>query len=110
MPNTFKSTSTAITTATVTLYQAPTTASNVSVVLSCMVANVNGTAPADLTLSKTSSADVLQSHLVFTVPIPQDTSLEIVANKVVLMAGEKLRASASIASYLQATVSVLEIT
>ena len=110
MANTFKSTSTAITTTTATIYQAPSTAGNVGVVLSIMVANVNGTAPADLTVSKTTSGDALQSHLAFTIPIPADTSLEVVANKIVLMAGEKLRASASIASYLQATVSVLEIT
>lgn len=110
MANTFKSTSTAITTSTVTIYQAPATAGNVGIVLSCLVANVNGTASADVTVSKTTSGDVLQSHLLFTVPVPADSSLEVVANKVVLMAGEKLRASASAASFLQATISVMEIT
>jgi hypothetical protein len=110
MANTFKSTSTAITTATVTIYQAPATAGNVGIVLSCLISNVNGTASADVTISKTTSGDALQSYLTYTVPVSQDTSLEVVANKIVLMAGEKLRASASVASYLQATVSVLEIT
>lgn len=110
MANTFKSTSTAITTTTATIYQAPASAGNVGIVLSVLVANVNGTAPADLTVSKTTSGDAVQSHLTWTIPIPADTSLEVVANKVILMAGEKLRASASANSYLQATVSVMEIT
>ena len=110
MPNTFKSTSTAITTATVTIYQAPATTGTVGIVLSCMIANVNGTASADVTVVKTTSADSTQSHICFTVPVPNDSSLEVVANKIVLMAGEKLRASASAANYLQSTISVLEIT
>jgi hypothetical protein len=109
--NTFSSTSTQLsTTNTTTIYQAPGTAGNVGVVLSVMVANVNGTASADITVSKTTSGDALQSHLVYTVPVPPDTSLEIISNRIILRAGEKLRAVSQIANYHHVTVSVLEIT
>lgn len=110
MANTFKSTSTALTTTVQTIYQAPATAGNVGIVLSCLIANVNGTASADLTLTKTTSADAVQANIAYTIPVAADTTLEVVANKIVLMAGEKLRAVASANSYLQATVSVMEIT
>jgi hypothetical protein len=107
--NTFKSTSTALTTSTADIYQAPASAGNVGVVLSIMVANVNGTASADLTIAKTDSSNNIAGYLAYTVPVPNDASLEVVANKVVLMAGQKIRGLASANSYLQATVSVLEI-
>jgi hypothetical protein len=110
MANTFNSTQLAVTTVTTDLYQAPTGTGNVSVVMSCIAANVNGGASADFTLIKTDSANTVQSHIVFTVPVPADTSLECIPNKVVLKAGEKLRASASANVYIQATASVLEIT
>jgi hypothetical protein len=108
--NTFKSTSTAISLTTATIYQAPASAGNVAIVLGCLIANINGNASADLTILKTDSSDSLQSYIAFTIPVPADTSLEVVANKIILNAGEKLRAVASANSYLQATVSVLEIT
>jgi len=111
MANTFNSTSTQLSsTATTTVYQCPASSGNTAVVMSIMAANVNGTASADLTLSKTNSSDTLQSYLTFTMPIAADTTLECVANRVVLLAGEKLRASASIASYIHITVSALENT
>lgn len=108
--NTFKSTSTALTTATTDIYQAPASAGNVAIMLSIQVANVNGNASADLTIAKTDSSNNIAGYLAFTIPVPNDSALEVVANKIVLMAGQKIRGSASANSYLQATVSVLEIT
>lgn len=111
MPNTFNNAQVQLSTTGLTdLYQAPTGAGNVAVVLSALASNVNGTASADLTLAKTDSSNNLQSYLLFTVPVPQDTSLECVANKIVLRAGEKIRAQASVANYIHITVSTLEIT
>lgn len=107
--NTFKSTSTALTTTIADIYQAPASAGNVGIVVSILVANVNGTASADLTIAKTDASNNIAGYLAYTVPVPNDTSLEVVANKVVLMAGQKIRGLASANSYLQATVSVLEI-
>lgn len=91
------------------LYQCPTTAGNVAIVLSILVANVNGTSSADITVSKTDSANTLLSQLAFTIPVPADTSLEIVPNKIVLSAGEKIRVQASAGNYLHVTLSALEI-
>jgi hypothetical protein len=42
--------------------------------------------------------------------VPADSSIEFVANKLVLKQGEKLRATASAASGVDFTVSALEIT
>ena len=108
MANIFKSTSTALTTSTQDIYQAP--AAGVGVILSIYVANVDGGTSADLTLIKTDGSNNPQSELVHTIPVPADTSLEVVANKIVLMADEKLRGYAGNDNFLQATVSVLEIT
>lgn len=94
----------------VDVYQAPATAGNTSVIMSIMVANYNGTASADITISKTNSSNTLQSYLAYTIPVPNDTSLEVVANRIVLKAGEKIRATASTANYFYVTVSALENT
>lgn len=98
-----------VTTGTQDLFVVSTSTGAVGIVLSVLVANVNGTGSADVTVTKVSNTGTDQSKLVHTVPVPADTSLEIVANKVVLTEGEKLTISASAADYLDATVSVLEI-
>jgi hypothetical protein len=108
--NTFKSTSTALTTSIADIYQAPASAGNVAIMLSIQVANVNGSNPGDLTIAKTDSSNNIAGYLAYTIPVPADAAIEVVANKVVLMAGQKIRGLASSNSYLQATVSVLEIT
>jgi hypothetical protein len=111
MANTFNNAQVSLTTTNVTdVYQAPTTAGNVAIVLSCMCANVNGTSSADVSIIKTNSSNTEQSRLAHTIPVPADTSLEVIANKLVLKAGEKLRAQASVANYINVTISVLEIT
>lgn len=111
MANTFNNAQVALTTTNVTdVYQAPTTAGNVAIVLSILCANVNGSASADVSIIKTNSANTEQSRLAHTIPVPNDTSLEVVANKIVLKAGEKLRAQASAANYINVTISALEIT
>lgn len=111
MPNTFNNAQVALSTTTVTdVYQAPASAGNVAIVLSIMCANVNGTAAADVSIIKTNSSNTEQSRLAHTIPVPADTSLEVVANKVVLKAGEKLRAQASAANFINVTISTLEIT
>lgn len=111
MANTFNNAQAVLSTTSVTdVYQAPSTASNVAIVLSVLCANVNGTASADVSIIKTNSSNTEQSRLAHTIPVPADTSLEVVANKIVLKAGEKLRAQASVANYINVTISALEIT
>lgn len=111
MTTTFNNAQVQLTSTSITdVYQAPATAGNTAVVMSIMVANYNGSASADITISKTDSSNTLQSYLAYTVPVPNDTSLEIVANRVVLKAGEKIRATASSANYFYVTASVVENT
>lgn len=111
MPNTFNNAQASLTTTNVTdVYQAPSGSGAVSIVLSIMVSNVDGVNACDISIIKTDSSNTEQSRLAHTIPVPADTSLEVVANKVVLKAGEKLRAQASAANDLVVTVSALEIT
>ena len=111
MPNTFNNAQASLTSTSVTdVYQAPSASGAVSIVLSIMVSNVDGVNAADISIIKTDSSNTEQSRLAHTIPVPADTSLEVVANKLVLKAGEKLRAQASAANDLVVTISALEIT
>mgnify|MGYP006274487449 CR=1 FL=1 len=98
------------TTSVTDVYQAPSGTNNTAVIMSVLCANVNGTASADISIIKTNSSNTVQSYLAFTIPVPGDTSLEVVATRVVLKAGEKLRAQASVANYINVTISAMEIT
>jgi hypothetical protein len=111
MPNTFNNAQASLTSTSVTdVYQAPSSSGAVSIVLSIMVSNVDGVNACDISIIKTDSSNTEQSRLAHTIPVPSDTSLEVVANKLVLKAGEKLRAQASAANDLVVTISALEIT
>ena len=111
MPNTFNNAKTNLTTNTITdVYQAPSGAGAVSIVLSTLLANTNGAASSNMNLVITDSSNNVLSTVLFTVPIPGGTTLEAVTNKIVLKAGEKIRATASLANYISVTVSALEIT
>lgn len=112
MPETFNRESVGLgTTATTTVYQAPNSAdTNRAIVLSCLIANVDGVVPADITVGITSSNDTLIARIANTISVPADASLELIPNKLVLKRGEKLRATASAANDLEVTVSALEIT
>lgn len=110
--NTFNNAQSKLTTTNITtVYTAPNnTSSDRSIVLSILVANVDGVNAADITITKTDSSDVEQSKLANTISVPADSALEILANRLVLKAGEKIRATASAANDLDVTISVLEIT
>ena len=111
MANTFNNaTVNSVTTSMTDMYVAPASSGAVSIVLSVLAANVNGSASADFTLALTDSSNTILSYITFTIPVPQDTTLECVSNKVVLKAGQKLRALASSSSFFNVTVSALEIT
>ena len=111
MANTFKNAEAILTTTSVTdLYQAPAAAGSVSIVLSVLIANRNGSTSANATLILTNSSNTILSYILFTVPVPGSTTLEAVSNKIILQAGEKLRVQASAANILDVTLSCLEIT
>jgi hypothetical protein len=112
MAETFNRASVALSSTSITdVYQAPNTAdSDRAVVLSCLVANVDGTNAADITLTVTSSADVEIAKIASTIQVPADSTLEAIPNKLILKRGEKIRATASAANDLHVTVSAMEQT
>ncbi len=105
--NSVKLSSTSVTDA----YQAPNSAAtDRAIILSCVVANVDGGSAADITISITDQSNTELSRLAYAISVPAKSSLEIIANKVILKNGEKLRATASAANDLDVTVSAVEIT
>lgn len=112
MAEAFNRASVALTTTSITdVYQAPNIAdANRAVVLSCLVANVDGATAADITLTITDSSNTAIAKIANTIQVPADSTLEAIPNKLILKRGEKIRATASAASDLEVTVSVLEIT
>ncbi len=112
MSNTFNNAKVILTSTSITdVYQAPNVAdTDRAVVLSILVANVDGVNSADITITIANSSNTELSRLAHTIPVPADSSLEVVVNKLVLKRGEKIRATASAADDLHVTVSALEIT
>jgi hypothetical protein len=110
MANSFKDTQVQLANTSITdLYQVSTTEGTASIIVSILVANVNGTSSADITVLKTDSANTLLSYLAFTIPVPADTSLEVIPNKIFLSAGEKIRVQASAGNFLHVNLSAVEI-
>lgn len=112
MAETFNNASVKLTSTSVTdVYQAPTgAATDRTVVLSVLVANVDGQASADITLTLTDGSDVVLSTIASTIPVPAKASIELIPNKIILKQSQKLRATASAAGDLEVTFSGLEIT
>lgn len=112
MAESFNRASVALTTTNITdVYQAPNVANaDRAIVLSCLVANVNGTNNTAVTIDITDSANTAIAKIVNTVVVPADATLEVIPNKLILKRGEKLRATAQNSSHLEVTVSALEIT
>ena len=112
MAETFQRTSTQLlTTGATDIYAAPSGApSDRAVVLACVATNVDGVDPVDVSVDITTAGDTVLSSFASTITVPPNASLELVANKLILVDGEKLRASSSVASGLDMAVSVLEIT
>lgn len=112
MAETFNSANVELTTTSATdIYQCPpASVNNRSIILSCLVANVDGSSPASITLTITDDVNNVVSTLASTITVPADASLEVIANKVILRGGQKIRATASAANDLEVTLSALEIT
>jgi len=112
MLETFNNASVKLTTTSATdIYQAPTgNAGDRAIVLSCLVANVDGSTSANITITVTDGSNAVLSTLASTITVPADASLEVIANKLILKQSQKIRATASVASDLEVTLSALEIT
>ena len=112
MAETFNNASVKLTTTSATdIYQAPTgNAADRAIVLSCLVANVDGANNADITITVTDGSNNVLSTLASTITVPADASLEVIANKLILKQSQKVRATASAANDLEVTLSALEVT
>ena len=113
MAETFTRESAACQAAGVVIYSAPNNAdTDRAIVLSLMLANVSGTADVDVTVRiQTSGGGFLTGgHLAKTINVPADSTLELIANKVVLKRNEKIHILAGTDNRLEATISTLEIT
>ena len=112
MAETFNNASVKLSTTSATdIYQAPTgNAADRAIVLSCLVANVDGTNSAGITITVTDGSNNVLSTLASTITVPADASLEVIANKLILKQSQKIRATASAANDLEVTLSALEIT
>lgn len=97
------------TTSATTVYTAPSTSGAKTVLLACTVANTTSTA-VTFTVSITNSTDTVQSRIISGASLPAYTSLEVVQNKLILNATEKIRVTAGTANALDVTIAALEIT
>lgn len=112
MAEVFNRVSTELTTSAITdVYTAPAAdAGDRAVILGCVAANVNGAGGVTVTIDITNAGLTKQSSIAKDIVVPSGSSLEFVANKLVLKQGEKLRATASSANSIDITISALEIT
>ena len=96
------------TTADTSVYQCPS--ATTAVVLLCQIANVDGASSVDIYVDYYDSSTTTAKALAHTVAVPADTSLNPIGGKLVLEAGDQIRAWASAASDAEIVVSVVEIT
>ena len=109
MAETFKSVNADLgTSANTSIYQCPS--STTAIVILCQVANVDGTNAATVNVDYYDSSATQAKALAHTISVPADASFNPIGGKLVLEAGDQLRAWASAASDLEIVVSVLEIT
>tara|TARA_B100001939_G_scaffold177706_1_gene153132 strand:+ start:509 stop:838 length:330 start_codon:yes stop_codon:yes gene_type:complete len=96
------------TTADTSIYQCP--ASTTAVVLLCQIANVDGTNAVNVYVDYYDSSTTTAKALAHTIAVPADSSFNPIGGKLVLEAGDQIRAWASAASDAEIVVSVVEIT
>ena len=111
MADTFKNAKAALVTGGGTVYTCP--AATTAVVIGCIVANIDGTNAASVSISWTDDSDSdTSTNIVKLVSVPPNASLAVIGGangKLVLEAGDTLTGIASADSDLVVSVSVLEI-
>ena len=89
------------------IYTAP--GSTTSIIVHCQVANVDGTNAADLNIDLHDTSASSAKAVVSTLSVPADSAVNPIGGKLVLEAGDTLRAWAGAASDLEITLGILEI-
>tara|TARA_R100001509_G_scaffold139867_1_gene94466 strand:- start:2072 stop:2401 length:330 start_codon:yes stop_codon:yes gene_type:complete len=109
MAETFKSVNADLdTSADASIYQCPS--STTAIVILCQIANVDGSNSVDVYVDYYDSSTTTAKALAHTVAVPADSSLNPIGGKLVLEAGDQLRAWASADADAEIVLSVLEIT
>ena len=108
MANTFKMNNADLgTTADTAVYTCP--ASTTAIVIGCQIANVDGTNSVDVYVDAYDSSATSAKALAHEITVPADSSFNPIGGKLVLEAGDELRACASAASDAEIVISVLQI-
>lgn len=80
-----------------------------AIVIHCQVANVDGSNAADLNIDLHDTSASSAKAIVSTLSVPADSAVNPIGGKLVLEAGDTLRAWASAAGDLEMTLGILEI-
>lgn len=113
MAETFNTADIDVTNSEQTLYTAPSSSGDVSIMLSLRVTNIDGTNDDTVTVKiYESGGSTLKAAIASTMTVPADSSLELAGNsKIVLKQSEVVKITGGASSGdLQAYLSVLEIT
>lgn len=86
-----------------------TSSSDSTIVLSILVANVDGTNPADVTFTHTNSSDTLLNHIAKTIVVPADSNVDLIGNKYIVPSGHKFKVSASSSGALDLAILYVEV-
>lgn len=107
MAQTFKNARAVLANTATTVYTCP--AGTTAIVIGCQVANVD-TAAVDLQFwwTDASNTDAI-THLGYNVSVPATSAYEPINGKLVLEAGDTVKGLGSVASDLEATISILEL-
>lgn len=85
-----------------------TSTSDSTIVLSILVSNVDGSSACDATCSINNGATI-NSYVAYTIPVPADSNVDLIANKLILPSGRSLRMSASTSGDLDVAISYVEV-
>ena len=108
MAETFKNFKGAIGTSAEVVYTCP--AATTAIVLTIQITNIDGVNEADASVSWIDSSDSnAETYLIKAVPVPAGSALGMLSGKLVLEAGDSIKALASADSDLVISGSVLEI-
>tara|TARA_B100001287_G_C22537155_1_gene460306 strand:+ start:436 stop:768 length:333 start_codon:yes stop_codon:yes gene_type:complete len=109
MAETFKRFGGAVNSSDTTYDVATTNTGDIAVVLACTLTNISGS---DITANVriVNSGNSTQSYLIYDATLAAGTALEVVQNKIVLEAGEKIVCYTNSNQNLYATIAALQIT
>jgi len=84
-----------------------TSSVNSSILLSCVAVNNDGATTKDVTVALRQGSTI-KAYLGYTIPIPADGSVDLVANKVIIPSGYNIAAQSSSASGVSLLASIVE--